>query len=367
MARDFLSGLLTSLRESFGPLSLRIWPLDLEYTLSLQLDYLIVDTSVGLDQIPKSMRERLLFVFGPKEAEDPSRWIQEDGVEIGRVAARHFLKNGYRHGATVLPCKQITCRLRKTGFEKELEQAGVLNHHFEESDRIIGYRYTQEFEQQLETWLSSLPDSTGIFVWDDWHAMPILEACRRLGRKVPGELGVLGTGNDTYLSGSSYPVLDSMHMPFQMMGEAAANWIMAMERGEHPALPPAFPPLGIMRRKSTSIQSSDDPEIQRVFECLYSLPLHELSVHKLGEGSGVSRRTLARRFQKELGKSMHDVLEQRRLAVAEYLLTNTERTTFDIAQECGFQTARSLELMFRKHHGESPGAYAKHLRRESLF
>ena len=73
----------------------------------------------------------------------------------------------------------------------------------------------------------------------------------------------------------------------------------------------------------------------------------------------IPRRTLERKIREETRLSLRELVDLRRLEEAENLLANTDRTVADITQACGFATTRSLELLFKRHHNQTPAAFGK--------
>jgi DNA-binding LacI/PurR family transcriptional regulator len=59
-----------------------------------------------------------------------------------------------------------------------------------------------------------------VFAANDLEAMGVMEAARRLGLSVPGDLSVVGF-DDSLLAAVSSPPLTTVQQPFEQMGEVA--------------------------------------------------------------------------------------------------------------------------------------------------
>lgn len=79
-----------------------------------------------------------------------------------------------------------------------------------------------------------------------------------------------------------------------------------------------------------------------------------LTVAKIAERLGVSRRQLERHFMSALGIAPQVASRKVRLAHARHLLRRTERTVSEIAAETGFSDASHLTRTFRAETGETP-------------
>ncbi|GAA1693352.1 helix-turn-helix domain-containing protein [Glycomyces endophyticus] len=88
--------------------------------------------------------------------------------------------------------------------------------------------------------------------------------------------------------------------------------------------------------------------------------LHEaLSVEDLAERGRVSARTLARRFDDQLGTSPGQWLLSQRISAAQALLEDTDLPVESIAARVGLSSALNLRRRFRDRLGTTPAAYRR--------
>ena len=84
----------------------------------------------------------------------------------------------------------------------------------------------------------------------------------------------------------------------------------------------------------------------------------EGSVHNLKE-LFISTRQLDRIVIKRYGKSLHQLIVDRRFTLAEQLLSTTDLTVEVIASRAGFSSSASLYREFKKRRGVTPAAFRR--------
>jgi len=364
VSRDFLVGFYRFVRPERDWLILQAntHKDELAAVLRWKPDYIVApSTRTFLEALDKESVPVLYYLSAANA--DGQVWFHPDEEAVGASAARHLLACGYRRAACVYDPRHHGAISRRNGFILEVESAGMEPFTFSEPVESDLWRDARVFTAEdplLESWLKSLPPSTGIYAWSDSAALWVMEGCFRIGMPVPQQVGVVGTDNQPSICMRAWPGLDSVILPFREIGEAVGQWIeQASTSRSRPPVPAPFPVLGVYRRKSTILQSAGTEELGRFNAELQTAAVDRLSVPGLVKASGWSRRTLERRLRESTGLSILGLIERRRLEESEYLLTNTDRTVADIAHACGFATTRSLELLFKKYHGTTPAAYAK--------
>jgi transcriptional regulator GlxA family with amidase domain len=86
--------------------------------------------------------------------------------------------------------------------------------------------------------------------------------------------------------------------------------------------------------------------------------LHEpLTVDRLAQQAGLSRRTLIRRFNTETGQPPMRWLLDARLSHARELLESTDLTVAAVARRCGLGTPANFRTLFKEHVGVPPSSY----------
>jgi YesN/AraC family two-component response regulator len=79
----------------------------------------------------------------------------------------------------------------------------------------------------------------------------------------------------------------------------------------------------------------------------------------VAERNGYSKSNFCRVFKRITGNTFHDILNQRRVEVAGFLLVQTNLDLEEIAQQVGFLDAKCFCRVFKKYTGKTPGTYRK--------
>jgi LacI family transcriptional regulator, xylobiose transport system transcriptional regulator len=147
----------------------------------------------------------------------------------GLAATRHLLELGHRRiamlsGPTGWPC----IRARLDGYRAAMDAAGV------PVDPDLVRISTLYVEGGLRDGaeLLRLPDPpTAIVTANDLQAMGVYQAAHRAGVRIPHDLSVVGF-DDLPFAGWSVPSLTTVRQPLVRMGAAAAEMVIALDRGE---------------------------------------------------------------------------------------------------------------------------------------
>ena len=91
-----------------------------------------------------------------------------------------------------------------------------------------------------------------------------------------------------------------------------------------------------------------------------------LTLKRLAKHAGMSVRTFARHFRGETGASPLQWLVRQRIVAAQQLLEKSDRSVARIAESCGFGSAVSMRVHFRRELKTSPLAYRRAFRQTAL-
>jgi AraC-like DNA-binding protein len=100
-----------------------------------------------------------------------------------------------------------------------------------------------------------------------------------------------------------------------------------------------------------------DPVVGRALRMLHHNPAHPWTVARLADEAGVSRATLARRFQELVGEPPMSFLTGWRIALASDLLREPGTTVGSVAQQVGYGTPFAFSTAFKRIRGISPQHY----------
>ncbi len=278
--------------------------------------------------------------------------VYADDHQIGRVGAEHLMRLGFRHHAFV------GAGDRAAGFTRAIEDAGC---HCVEVPAAIRESQPTQWNALLETavgWLKSAPKPLGVMAMHDLNARNVSLACRLAGLRVPDDVAILGVDNDELLCDLSDPPLSSVEQGLHQIGYEAAKLIDQMLRGQ-PARVVTIPPRQVVARRSTDVLAIDDPDVAAALRFIRSHSGEDISIDDIARAVALNRRSLERRFAKEMGHTLHAEIIRTRIGRACEMLATTDRTLDRVATSCGFNSLKHFHEMFKRHVEDTPAAYRR--------
>lgn len=307
--------------------------------------------------------------FGWYDATTGIPYIATDNTAIGRLGAEHLLGCGFQTLAFYGYPRGRTSgwsEERAVAFRATTAAAGRPCHLF--TGRHADARRWEVVQQELTSWLAMLPKPVGLMASDDLRARHVLDACQRMGLTVPGDVAVLGVGNDQLICELTRPPLSSIDQAARRIGyEAAAilDRMMAADRGagdQSPVLPltPCLtekvlvPPIGVVTRVSTDTFASDDAAVVAMLEALRASPWQKPSAAAVAEARGLSPATLEHRFRAAVGRSIHAEFVRQRMERLRSMIVETDVPLKTLAAQTGFPSLQYMTTFVRRHTGTTP-------------
>jgi AraC-like DNA-binding protein len=105
--------------------------------------------------------------------------------------------------------------------------------------------------------------------------------------------------------------------------------------------------------------SQSKPWLAKLLSALEGSAQANPDYQSLARGCGMALSTLRRRFQKEMGISLHRHVLERRISKALKLVGATELPFKDIAEQLGYDNVFYFSRQFRKHQGVPPRIYRR--------
>ena len=106
-----------------------------------------------------------------------------------------------------------------------------------------------------------------------------------------------------------------------------------------------------------------DPSLGRCLALIHDDPRREWSVQELATTAGLSRSTLAERFEAMLGTSPVRYVRDWRLYLASVALRTTTKGLAAIAYDAGYSTEAAFNRAFSRAHGVPPATWRENARR----
>ncbi|MBE0698902.1 MAG: substrate-binding domain-containing protein, partial [Anaerolineaceae bacterium] len=138
----------------------------------------------------------------------------------GQLAARHLVEQGFRRiGIITGPLSWWEARQRKQGWKDALQASGL---PCPEELVVSGDWYPSSGASGMEELLRRCPDLEAVFACNDPMAAGALQAARRSGRSIPGDLTVVGF-DDVPEAAYFSPSLTTISQPLTDLGGLAVD------------------------------------------------------------------------------------------------------------------------------------------------
>ena len=288
-------------------------------------------------------------------------YIASDCDAIGKLGAEHLMDCQLRHFAYCgIPSNRFNSwsRFREKAFVARLAESGFRCSVFR------GYqtsaRKWEALQKGLVKWLSRLDTPLGVMACEDPRARHIVEACHRLGRRIPDDVAVLGVDNDEMMCALCNPPLSSVAQGAYRIGYQAANLLDQMMSSRRSVRKwTVVGPNGVVARQSTNVLDLSHEDVGEALRFIRASVSDAIRVSDVLKKVGVSRSTLDRKFQKSVGHNVNDEIQRVRLNKAKYLLTGTALSSRVIAQQAGYRTPQYFCSAFRRSTGLTPGDFRR--------
>jgi LacI family transcriptional regulator len=147
----------------------------------------------------------------------------------GMTATQHLLALGHRRIGYVGGLPGSGCnQARLHGYRAALENAGIAP----DPALVHNERFSYDVGLRAGAHLLDLSDRpTAVVGASDTIALGLLEAARRRGLRIPGDLSVTGF-DDTELARMAAPPLTAVRQPLREMGRVAVKTVLQMAAGE---------------------------------------------------------------------------------------------------------------------------------------
>ncbi len=151
--------------------------------------------------------------------------VAVDNFAGGHIATRHLLDQGYRKiGIISGPPSWWEARERLSGWRNAMNGAGIKDL---DALQVTGDWYPSSGARGLEELLRRTPDLEAVFACNDPMAAGALQAARRLGRRVPHEIAIVGY-DDVPEAAYYEPALTTIRQPLAELGGQAVDQLIRL-------------------------------------------------------------------------------------------------------------------------------------------
>ncbi|MBX2850379.1 MAG: substrate-binding domain-containing protein [Phycisphaeraceae bacterium] len=287
--------------------------------------------------------------------------VYADSKANGRIVAEHFIEHGYKRIAMINWPTDKARPLYLAGLKEVAEQHSI---EVQALDVPYGFEANPEgfvtFYKQLRETLQSVTPPIGIYIPMDAMALYVIQLCDELDIRVPDEVGLASAYNSLEVCLNTQPTLTSIEANNIKIGHEAMRLLDGLIQGDAPPTEPILvPPKTLRVRGSSQIFVCDDEVVTKAMRFIAEHAREPLSVDDVANAANVSKRTLSRRFDMHVGKSVLTEINRIRTQLIKQELVDTEQPISNVASACGFTSTSHFNVFFRKATDMTPGEYRK--------
>lgn len=281
--------------------------------------------------------------------------VRPDYRAIGAMAARHLIERGYRRFGFYGMDGVWYSNRYFAGFEEELSDRGFGCSILEASSTLNGVSRWDTGQSELEDWLSSLRPPFAIMGAHDPRAALVIQACGRVGLRVPDDVAVIGVNNDTVACESCRPELTSIERNDLQIGYEAGSLLdQLITRTSTLKSEVVVQPGQLRERASTDCLGLDPGDLREAVEFATENFRDPIAVSDLVVASKRSRRWLEESFATHLQTTPRAFLSQLRLREAQRLIREyPSMAPGEAARRCGYSGTRQLNAHFLRAFGKN--------------
>ena len=286
--------------------------------------------------------------------------VTQDDVAIGRRAARTLASKGVTDASWIGFSNHVAySEERQIGFLETLREFGITFHAGLDITPDPSFDEWSGREKRIAVWMQSLPPHTGIFACNDELAASLLRVLLGMRIRVPRDFLLLGADNDPELSHSQGIGISSIDVGSEAVGRLAVQRLLEhLEQGRPLPEHDKVDQTEFIERDSTMAELGDAPAwLRRMLALMRETPHIVPDIQSLSTRQGLNRRTLEREFQRWVGQSPLEYLQNCRMEKARRLLRDTRWRVSRIAGECGYTDEKWFLTQFKRRNGMTPSQY----------
>jgi len=291
-----------------------------------------------------------------------------DAEAAGVMAARHLMGRGFRQFGYLGYARDMYSQLELEGFRSAIEAEGFSCsvHRFARSHLGTGATGWDKFISSLEAWIDTYPTPIGIYGTQDLLSRYLIDACRLKGLRVPRDVAVISGGNEGVICASPPPTITSIDLGYAKVGYQAAALLDRLMDGEKPPDGPQWlAPAELIPRQSTDSYAVDDPMVARALRFIAEHSHEPMKVDDVVAVTPTTRRSLERRFQSTMRRSIAEEIARLRLERAKRRLVESDEPLKNVAWASGFSSLNHFYRAFVRLEGISPKVYRQQRRKDS--
>ena len=284
--------------------------------------------------------------------------VLPDRPASGRLAAEHLIERGLRRFGHLGMLRNRSSRLQREGYFEVIDAHGYPHDRCSIPQFITDAPTWRRAHSRMSAWIESWTLPIGILATNDLTCRCLADLCLQKGLRIPDDVALIGTGDADVTCQIRKPTLSSMDLNDHRVGLEAARMLEQLMDGTPPADRHRRMPVGgLITRQSTDVVAVEDRIVARALRYIWDHCRRPIGVEDVAGGLPVSTRTLQRRFQSALGRSIHQEIVRSRLQNAKRLLVDSDQPIKTVAMESGFANGEHLAKLFSRNEGVSPRTY----------
>lgn len=337
-----------------GPWSFYKEPTDLKSSIphltSWKPDGIIMRDSLISKELLKLKIPTILAIHDSKYAENLPV-IKTDSYAIAKIASEHLIERGLKNFAFCGFDNYDWSKERRLFFCRFNSEAGYKTYIYSPPKKNKKNDWENE-QQHVRAWVNSLPKPVGIFACNDDRGQHILETCKLLKLKVPEDLAVIGVDNDPMICDISDPPLTSISLNAESAGYEAAKLMDDMiNKKKILRKQIVVSPSYLVQRQSSDILAVDDRHVANAINYIRKNAKNKILVKDVVKSTGISKRTLERRFKKTLHRTIYNEIQSVRIELISKLLIETDLSIAQITSLFNFTDFEHISRYFKREKG----------------
>jgi LacI family transcriptional regulator len=224
---------------------------------------------------------------------------------------------------------------------------------------VAAYWFSENFKKGVSTnsytYLNILKkhlEPISVFAATDRVALGLILACKKLKRRIPEDVAILGCDNEDIICQLSDPGISSIDWDPFRVGYKAAELLDHIMRGNptRETIAPE-PQIRLVLRGSTDVYVTIDKNVTLAMQFIRDHASDPIYVPDVVQACGISRRKLEALFRKHVRRGIHEEIRAAHMAIAEQLLINTKLSLAEISRQAGFNSVAALEGACKRNHG----------------
>jgi LacI family transcriptional regulator len=289
--------------------------------------------------------------------------VSPDFEAVGRMAAEHLLTIGLRRFVVLAVKGHRAEEAQARAFAETVRDGGgtceaIAAPRSYTSRADIRRRFHQTLPPALATWRPPI----GVYIaTPGMLGRHIAHEARQQGLRIPEDVAIIAGINEAMLCNHPAPSLTSIEASYEEVGYQAARLLDEWMRGARPQSC-SIAPRRVIARQSTDFMAVADPLVSASLQYLAAHVHKPIRVADIARAVHTSRRTLERRFQAALGRTIASEIRRLRIERAKRYLLDTSQPIKSIARLTGFSSKERLYEAFRAAGEKTPTAAARKLR-----